>query len=58
MALMLACFIGRNFIKGMDGLFQPMQVVTKKFTHVEDDSLGTGVPQYTTPTSVQVMYPK
>ena len=58
MALMLACFIGRNFIKGMDGLFQPMQIVTKKFTEVNDDLLGTGVPQYTTPTSVQVMYPK
>ena len=58
MALMLACFIGRNFIKGGDGLFQDIQVATKKFTEVREDSFGTGVPQYTTATSVQVMYPK
>ena len=58
MALMLACFIGRNFIKGMDGLFQPMQVVTKKFTEVDNDDFGTGVPNYTVATDVQVMYPK
>ena len=58
MALMLACFIGRNFIKDQEGMTQDLQVVTRKFTHVADDSLGTGVPEYTTATSVQVMYPK
>jgi hypothetical protein len=58
MALMLACFIGRNFIKGGDGLFQDMQVVTKKFTEVDNDDFGTGVPNYTVATDVQVMYPK
>ena len=58
MALMLACFIGRNFIKNQEGMTQQLQVVNKKFTHVEDDTLGTGVPQYTTATSVQVMFPK
>ena len=58
MALMLACFIGRNFIKGGDGLFQDMQIVTKKFTEVNDDTFGTGVPNYTVATDVQVMFPK
>jgi len=58
MALMLACFIGRNFIKSNDGMHQDMQVVTKKFTEQSDNMFGTGVPNYTTATSVQVMYPK
>jgi len=58
MALMLACFIGRNFIKNIDGLFQDMQIVHKKFTEQDDDMFGTGVPNYTTATSVQVMFPK
>ena len=58
MALMLACFIGRNFIKNIDGLHQDMQIVTKKFTEVDNDDFGTGVPNYTVATDVQVMYPK
>ena len=58
MALMLACFIGRNFIKNIDGLHQDMQIVNKKFTDQDDNIFGTGVPSYTTPTSVQVMFPK
>jgi len=58
MALMLACFIGRNFIKGMDGFNQDLQVVNKKFTEVNESIYGTGVPNYTTATDVQVMYPK
>ncbi len=58
MALLLACFIGRNFIKNQEGMTQDLQVVNRKFTAVDDESLGTGVPNYTTATSVQVMYPK
>jgi len=46
MALMLACFIGRNFIKDSDGMSQPLLVVTRQF-HVmsdEDDVYGSGIP--------------
>ena len=35
-----------------------MQVVHKKFTEINDDTFGTGVPNYTVATEVQVMFPK
>ena len=57
MALMLACFVGRNFIKNQEGLSQPLQVVSKSFTESED-VFGTGVPNYTQATSTQVIFPK
>ena len=47
MALMLACFIGRNFIKNHDGMFQPIQVASRKITEINEDVFGSGVPEYT-----------
>jgi hypothetical protein len=39
MALMLACFLARNFIKEQDGFFQPIQVVSRKFATNEDEDI-------------------
>ena len=47
MGLMLACFIGRNFIKNHDGMFQPIQVASRKITEINEDVFGSGVPEYT-----------
>ena len=44
MALMLAVFIGRNYIKNIDGFFQKVGVTSKKFDMNNDDLLGSGVP--------------
>ncbi len=46
MALMLACFIGRNFIKNHEGMFQQLQVTSRKFENNEEDIYGSGVPTH------------
>ena len=45
MALMLACFIGRNFIKDYDGMSQPLQVVSRQYNigSSQDDVYGCGI---------------
>jgi len=58
MALMLACFIGRNFIKGIDGMTQPLQVASRAYNVTNDDDVyGTGVPSYTTRRDIGVYNP-
>ena len=44
MALMLAIFIGRHYIKRHEGLQTGLKVVSKKYGSEEKDLLGTGVP--------------
>ena len=44
MALMLACFIGRNYIKNQDGFFQQQTIKSKKFSTEPEDIFGSGVP--------------
>ena len=57
MGLMLACFIGRNFIKNHDGMFQPIQVVSRKITEINSDVFGSGVPEYTEASTRDVFTP-
>ena len=57
MALMLACFIGRSFIKDADGFMQKQTVASKKFTIQEEDMYGTGVPHGLTSLSREVYRP-
>jgi len=44
MALMLAIFIGRHYIKKNEGFQTPLRVESKKFQGGEHDLLGSGVP--------------
>ena len=44
MALMLAIFIGRHYIKYQEGFSTQLKVESKKFTGIEKDLLGSGVP--------------
>ena len=46
MALMLACFIGRNFIKNNEGFNQGLQVANRQFIAEDPDIYGSGVPKY------------
>lgn len=46
MALMLACFIGRNFIKNNEGFNQGLQVANRQFKVEDPDIFGSGVPKY------------
>ena len=59
MALMLACFIGRNFIKGNEGFTQPLQVVSRKYAinGEEEDVWGSGVPNNVEVTGREVYLP-
>ena len=58
MALMLACFIGRHYIKRQEVPQQKMTSATRRYTfHTQEDELGTGVPEYATPISAEVYYP-
>ena len=44
MALMLAIFIGRHYIKNNEGFQTALKVESKKFDGMEKDLLGSGVP--------------
>jgi len=44
MALMLAIFVGRHYIKKHEGLQTGLGVTSKKYGSQEKDLLGTGVP--------------
>ena len=44
MALMLAIFIGRHYIKRYEGFQTELKAVSKKYSSEEKDLLGTGVP--------------
>jgi hypothetical protein len=59
MALMLACFIGRNFIKETDGMTQPLQVVSRQYQigSDEDDVYGSGIPVHTEQKEFHVIQP-
>ena len=59
MALMLACFIGRNFIKDYDGMSQPLQVVSRKYNigSSEDDVYGSGITVTTEQKEFHVINP-
>jgi hypothetical protein len=46
MALMLACFIGRNFIKNNEGFNQGLQVANRQFIAEDPDIYGSGVPSH------------
>jgi len=46
MALMLACFIGRHYIKNNEGFSQGLQITSRKFDQGQEDIYGTGVPSY------------
>ena len=57
MALMLAAFIGRSFIKDQDGFAQKQLVVSKKFSSEPEDVWGTGVPHGLEATTREVYRP-
>ncbi len=57
MGLMLACFIGRNYIKGADGFSQQQTVKSKKFSTEPEDIYGTGVPHGLTALGREVRLP-
>ena len=59
MALMLACFVARNFIKDGDGMSQPLQVVSRQFYigSDEDDVYGSGIPVTTEQKEFHVIQP-
>ncbi|MAF35496.1 hypothetical protein CL622_00040 [archaeon] len=58
MALMLACFIGRHYIKRQEVPQQKMTSATKRFGYeTKLDELGTGVPDYMESISAEVYYP-
>ena len=59
MALMLACFIGRNFIKDYDGMSQPLQVVSRQYNigSSEDDVYGSGITVTTEQKEFHVINP-
>ena len=58
MALILACFIARNFIKGVDGLHQPMHVASRSYQVAKDDDVyGSGIPVATTQKDFAVWNP-
>ena len=59
MALMLACFIGRNFIKDYDGMSQPLQVVSIQYNigSSQDDVYGSGIPVTTEQKEFHVINP-
>ena len=59
MGLMLACFIGRNFIKNQEGFSQDLQIVSKKFNmgNSTEDEFGSGVPIDIEPLGREVHYP-
>ena len=59
MALMLACFIGRNFIKDYDGMSQPLQVVSRQYNigSSQDDVYGSGIPVTTEQKEFHVINP-
>ena len=44
MALMLAIFVGRHYIKKHEGFQTPLMVEAKKYDTVDRDILGSGVP--------------
>ena len=57
MALMLACFIGRSYIKNQDGFFQQQVVVSRKLSTEPDDIWGSGVPPHLEARSREVYTP-
>ncbi len=57
MALMLACFIGRAYIKAEDGFFQQQTIKSKKFTTEPEDIYGTAIPNYATSLGREVRMP-
>ena len=57
MALMLACFIGRNYIKNQDGFFNKTRVSSKKFSTGDNVDYGTGVPAHLEVNSREVYLP-
>ena len=57
MALMLACFIGRAYVKNQDGFMQQQTIVSKKHTYDEEDVYGSGIPLYSTSLGREVRYP-
>lgn len=59
MALLLACFIGRNFIKGNEGFTQPLAVVSHRFdfNSNEENIWGSGIPTHLESTGREVHYP-
>ena len=57
MALMLACFIGRAYIKAEDGFFQQQTIMSKKFTTEPEDIYGTAIPNYATSLGREVRMP-
>ena len=59
MALMLACFIARNFIKETDGMAQPLQVVSRQYNigKSQDDIYGSGIPVTTEQKDIHVLQP-
>jgi len=57
MALMLACFIGRNYIKNADGFFNKTKVASRKFNTSNNVDYGTGVPTHLQSNSREVYMP-
>ena len=57
MALMLACFIGRNYIKEQEGFSQQQTIASKKFSTEPEDIFGTAVPKYATLLGREVRLP-
>ena len=59
MALMLACFIGRNFSKDYDGMSQTLQVVSRQYNigSSQDDVYGSGIPVTTEQKEFHVINP-
>ena len=57
MALMLAIFIGRHYIKKHEGFQTELKVQSKKFLGDREDILGTGVPANMEILGREVYYP-
>ena len=57
MALMLAIFIGRHYIKKHEGLQTELRVTSKKFSGKNEDVLGSGVPTNMEILGREVYYP-
>jgi hypothetical protein len=57
MALMLAIFVGRHYIREQEGLKTSIKVESKKYGVTEKDLLGSGVPSGLESVSTEVYYP-
>tara|TARA_R110002012_G_scaffold64769_1_gene170210 strand:+ start:7384 stop:8052 length:669 start_codon:yes stop_codon:yes gene_type:complete len=57
MALMLACFIGRAYVKDQDGFRQQQTITSKKHSYEEEDVYGSGIPLYSTSLGREVYFP-